>query len=222
MNGPREDEPLFLVGDYVTITRDARTRLVVAIGGDERAAGLLQTRGGFVSAAGPRGPYHRLPHSLAIEEQRQGATAAAHALLGAGFSVHLDPALNVLGTVGGDRQAAHRYLAQLAERARAADEDHEVAAVLSEIATPYEGLLPRLVETLIAAWAPWSERLRDTGRAPDPAHQLIAVTSRLSEHARRIEEIRNQAARKTAPPTTAPSAASVPSSSPSEPSVRRR
>lgn len=46
----RDDEPTFFALDYVTITRDPRTQLVVAIGGDPRAAGILQTAGGFHSA----------------------------------------------------------------------------------------------------------------------------------------------------------------------------
>ncbi|MCX5417681.1 hypothetical protein [Streptomyces sp. NBC_00059] len=46
----RDDEPTFFALDYVTITRDPRTQLVVAIGGDPRAAGFLQTAGGFHSA----------------------------------------------------------------------------------------------------------------------------------------------------------------------------
>ncbi|MGW3009594.1 hypothetical protein ACWC9R_12260 [Streptomyces sp. NPDC001219] len=89
MSVDREEEPRFFVLEYVTITRDPRTQLVVAIGGDERAAGILQTTGGFISAPGPRGPYHRQPHSLPVDQQRAGATAAAHALLLAGVSVHL-------------------------------------------------------------------------------------------------------------------------------------
>ncbi|MFC8644481.1 hypothetical protein ACWGNY_20145 [[Kitasatospora] papulosa] len=46
----RDDEPTFFALDYVAITRDPRTQLVVAIGGDPRAAGVLQTAGGFHSA----------------------------------------------------------------------------------------------------------------------------------------------------------------------------
>ncbi|WP_234432133.1 hypothetical protein [Streptomyces sp. NRRL S-378] len=74
-------EPDFLVLEYVTITKDPRTGLVVAIGGTERAADILQRTGGFLTAPGPRGDYHRLPHGLPIEQQRLKATAASHALL---------------------------------------------------------------------------------------------------------------------------------------------
>ncbi|MET8709601.1 hypothetical protein ACFXOL_06845 [Streptomyces californicus] len=92
----RDDEPTFFALDYVTITRDPRTQLVVAIGGDARAAGILQTAGGFYSAPVAGRDYHRLPHHPPVEHQRHGATAAAHALLLAAYSVHLDPALNTL------------------------------------------------------------------------------------------------------------------------------
>ncbi|MFF3364537.1 hypothetical protein [Streptomyces misionensis] len=47
-------EPDFFVLEYVTITKD-RTGLVVAIGGTEQAAGILQRTGGFLLAAGPAG-----------------------------------------------------------------------------------------------------------------------------------------------------------------------
>ncbi|MFH9562423.1 hypothetical protein [Streptomyces globisporus] len=116
----RDDESTFFALDYVTITRDPRTQLVVAIGGDPRAAGILQTAGGFHSAPSAGRDYHRLPHHMPVEHQRHGATAAAHALLLAGYSVHLDPSLNTLAAPDGDRQAARRYLDRLAERARAA------------------------------------------------------------------------------------------------------
>ncbi|GAA4781921.1 hypothetical protein [Streptomyces ziwulingensis] len=63
----------------------------MAIGGTEKAADILQRTGGFLSAPGPRGDYHRLPHGLPVEQQRRKATAASPALLAAGHSVHLDP-----------------------------------------------------------------------------------------------------------------------------------
>ncbi|MFF3556144.1 hypothetical protein ACFYXL_22380 [Streptomyces tsukubensis] len=142
MTGRFDDEPPFFVLDYITITRDPRTNLVVAVGGDERAAGLLQTHGRFLPASGPRGDYHRQPHDLSVEDQRQGATAAAHARLSVGFSVHLDPALNTLLPPDGDRQAAHRYLARLAERASSATCDREVAGVLTDIVAPARDCCP--------------------------------------------------------------------------------
>ncbi|MFD6989298.1 hypothetical protein [Streptomyces sp. NPDC059943] len=102
--------------EYLTVTKDPRTGLVVAIGGTEQAADTLQ-RTGFVNHPGPRGEYHRLPHGLTDDEQRLKATAASHALLAAGHSVHLDPALNALATPDRDREAALRHLAGLVERA---------------------------------------------------------------------------------------------------------
>lgn len=137
-----EDEPVFFDLNYVTATRDPRTQLVLAIGGDPRAAGILQTAGGFHSVSGAARDYHRLPHHLPGEEQRHGATAAAHALLLAGYGVHLDPSLNTLATPDGDRQAARRHLNGLESRARASETDRDVAVLLTEIAAPEEGVLP--------------------------------------------------------------------------------
>ncbi|MGW1974221.1 hypothetical protein [Streptomyces sp. NPDC001889] len=203
-------EPRFLVLDYVTITQDPRSRLVVAIGGDERAADILQATGHVVSAAVPRGPYHRQPHALPVEEQRQGATAAAHALLLAGFSVHLDPALNILGAPDGDLQAAHRYLQRLTERARATADDRAVAGLLTEIGAPL-GLLPRIGETLRSTWFVWLQRLKDSGQDTTPAEQLMDTTAGLARHTR---QIRNTAA--TRPATTPPRAvaAAAPTAAP--------
>ncbi|MEU9288342.1 hypothetical protein AB0D57_27485 [Streptomyces sp. NPDC048275] len=116
----RQTEPDFWVLEYVTITKDPRSGLVVAIGGTEKAADILQRTGGFLSAAGPRGDYHRLPHDLPVEQQRLKAATASHTLLAAGHSVHLDPALNALATPDGehegrgadrDRRPGHRAAA---------------------------------------------------------------------------------------------------------------
>ncbi|MEU4007249.1 hypothetical protein AB0H30_01965 [Streptomyces pseudogriseolus] len=101
----KQTEPDFWVLEYVTITKDPRTDLVVAIGGTDKAADILQRTGGFLSAPGPRGDYHRLPHGLPVEQQRRKATAASHALLAAGHSVRLDPTLNMLVAPDGEREA---------------------------------------------------------------------------------------------------------------------
>ncbi|MFI0743018.1 hypothetical protein ACH4PU_33845 [Streptomyces sp. NPDC021100] len=208
-----QEEPRFSVLGYITITRDRRTQLVVAIGGDDQAAGILQTLGGFVSAPGPRGPYHRQPHDLSLDRQRHGATAAAHGLLLAGFSVHLDPSLNTLSGHDGDRQAALRYLDQLTERARQAADDREIAAVLTEIAAPHEGLLPRIAQTLIATWAPWTQRLETAGKKPDLAEELMNTTSRLSSHAHVIATIRDKAATRPVPSASSPVSTALPATS---------
>ncbi|MEU0204301.1 MULTISPECIES: hypothetical protein [unclassified Streptomyces] len=131
-----QKEPDFWVLEYVTITKDARTGLVVAIGGTEMAADILQRTGGFLSAPGPRGDYHRLPHGLLIEQQRLRATTASHAPLAAGHSVHLDPALNMLAGPDGEREAALRYLARLTEQVAAAETSSQVAEVLTDRRQP--------------------------------------------------------------------------------------
>ncbi|MEU9246965.1 hypothetical protein [Streptomyces sp. NPDC048385] len=201
-------EPDFLVLEYITITQDVRTGLVVAIGGTEQAAGILQTAGGFLNAPGPRGEFHRLPRGLPIEQQRLKATAAAHTLLAAGYSVHLDPALNVHASPDGDRQATQRYLAQLADRAAHAASDDETAEVLTEIAAPAQGLLPLVSDIVIRAAAEWSERLSSTGHDTEPARQLLKATSRLNATAQQITLARNEAAHASARPPHLPPAAS--------------
>lgn len=70
----KQTEPDFWVLEYVTITKGPRTDLVVAIGATDKAADILQRTGGFLSAPGPRGDYHRLPHGLPVEQQRRKAT----------------------------------------------------------------------------------------------------------------------------------------------------
>ncbi|MEW1687415.1 hypothetical protein ACIQOF_27335 [Streptomyces sp. NPDC091265] len=143
---------------------------------------------------------------MPVEHQRHGATAAAHALLLAGYSVHVAPSLNTLAAPDGDRQAARRYLDRLTERARAAETDQGVAAVLAEIAAPEEGLLLQFLQSLISTWATWGERRREDG---------------LDDHARRITQIRNQAARHT-PPAAAPGMSVPPPAPSAAPSARRR
>ncbi|MFD9224872.1 hypothetical protein ACFWDI_33850 [Streptomyces sp. NPDC060064] len=201
-----EDELVSFDLNYVTITR-APHPVGPRHRRRPRAAGIVQTAGGFHSASGAARNYHRLPHHLPAEEQRHGATAAAHALLLAGYSVQLAPSPNTLTAPDGDRQAARRYLAQLESRARAAETDRDVAALLTEIAAPEEGVLAQAVRSLISTWATWGKRRREAGLDEEPAEQLMESTSSLSNHTRRITLIRDQAA----PHTTS-----------SAPSTRRR
>lgn len=213
----KQSEPDFWVLEYVTIAKDPRTDLVVAIGGTEKAAVILQRTGGFLSAAGPRGDYHRLPHGLPVEQQRLKATTASHALLAAGYSVHLDPALNMLATPDSERDAALRYLDRLAERVAAAGTSTEVAEVLTEIAAPVHGLLPLTREVVVRAWIAASDL---QGAAPGeesvPIAQLGDTARSLSEAARVILQARNHAARAAQRPATAPPPSRA------QPSVSRR
>ncbi|THC47335.1 hypothetical protein [Streptomyces sp. A1499] len=198
----KQTEPDFWVLEYVTVTKDPRTELVVAIGGTDKAADILQRAGGFLSAPGPRGDYHRLPHGLPVEEQRLKATAASHALLAAGHSVHFDPTLNMLVAPDGERKDALRYLAGLAERAAAASTSSEVAEVLTEVAAPVHGLLPLTREVVVRAWIAASaiQKAAPAGE-PDPLARLAGSTNSMSETARAILHARNHAAR---PAATAP------------------
>lgn len=70
--------------------------------------------------------------------------------------------------------------------------------MLSEIAAPHDGLLPRLVQTLIATWMPWTRRPENAGQDPALAERLMKTTSTLSNHARQLEQIRNATARSSA------------------------
>ncbi|GAA3500733.1 hypothetical protein GCM10019016_078400 [Streptomyces prasinosporus] len=203
-------EPDFWVLEYVTITKDPRTGLVVAIGGTEKAADILQRTGGFLSAPGPRGDYHRLPHGLPVEQQRLKATTASHALFAAGHSVHLDPALNALATPDSEHDAALRYLAHLAERVAAAETSEEIAEVLTEIAAPVHGLLPLTREVVVRAWIAASDlQGAAPGEEPEPLARLGDTASSMSQAAHVILRARNHAARVphpaalTPPPSTA-------------------
>ncbi|MET8658686.1 hypothetical protein [Streptomyces griseus] len=210
----KQHEPDFLALEYVTITKDPRTGLVVAIGGTEQAAGILQHSGGFLSGART---YHRLPHGLPFEQQRLKATTAAHALLAAGHSVHLDPALNMLATPDGDRDAALRYLGHLAERVAAAETGSQVAEVLTEIAAPANGLLPLTRQVVVRA-AVAARALEGTSSSdePDPIDRLLEITHSMSRAAQAILHARNHAAR-------APQKAPVPPpGTPQPPASRRR
>ncbi|MEV8351879.1 hypothetical protein ACFVTT_24445 [Streptomyces niveus] len=211
-------EPGFRVLEYVTLTKDPRTGLVVAIGGTKQVADILQ-RSGFLDTDGPRGPYHRLPHGLPVREQRLKATAASHALMSAGHSVYLDPALNAFATADGDREAALRYLAHLAEQAGQATSDTEVAEVLTAVAAPTTGLLPLVREVVVRAWVAWPPSADAAGIEAEPVAQLGGTTQMLSSAAARILHARNHAARTLAP--SAPSA-TTPTPQPSAPASRRR
>ncbi|MFE3901294.1 hypothetical protein ACFXPY_13280 [Streptomyces sp. NPDC059153] len=203
-------EPDFFVQDYSTITKDPRTELVVAIGGTERAADILQRAGGFLNAPTIGRDYHRLPHGLPVEQQRLKATAASHALLAAGHSVHLDPALNALTTPDGERETALRYLTQLSERASRAKSTTEIAEILTEIAGPTEGLLPLTREVVVRAWITCSRHLKTVDEDSEPASPLANTADTLSRATHQILFARNHAARapqKSAPATTPPSPA---------------
>ncbi|MFF8447688.1 hypothetical protein ACF06Q_08305 [Streptomyces leeuwenhoekii] len=212
----KQSEPDFWVLEYITITKDPRTGLVVALGGTQHAAGILQRAGGFLDVPGPRGDYHRLPHGLSAGQQRLQATAASHALLAAGYSVHLDPALNAFTSPDGDREAALRYLAQLSERAHHASSGAETAEVLTEIAGPDEGLLPLIRQVVVSAWITWSQRLAATAEDVEPAERLGETTDALSDAADRILLARNHAARtpgRPAPTTSSPARQPSPAAS---------
>ncbi|MFG3348659.1 hypothetical protein ACGF1Z_26815 [Streptomyces sp. NPDC048018] len=211
-------EPEFLLPHYVTITRDPRTQLVLAVGGDQRAAGILQATGGFTRHPGPSTHYHRQPVTMPVEQQRLQATAASYALLSAGYSTFLDPSLNVLATQDGDREATHRYLKYLAELARNTDEGPVLAAVLAEISAPETGVLPQLRDVLVSVWTSWGNQVPAEPRDGGPVERLIDVTDVLSNKAREVEELRTHAARS---PASATPASPLPPTAGPKPAARR-
>ncbi|MGV9883015.1 hypothetical protein [Streptomyces sp. NPDC003006] len=76
MNRSTDDEPPFVVLDYVTTPRDPKTQLVGAVGGDERAKGILQTVGSFILAARAPQPLPAAP--AAHHARRAAAPGRAH------------------------------------------------------------------------------------------------------------------------------------------------
>ena len=83
-------EPGSDVLEYVTITKDPHSELVVAVGGTEYAADFLQ-RESFLPVPGLRAGCHHLPHYLTPEVQRLCAIAAWRALRTDGFSAYSTP-----------------------------------------------------------------------------------------------------------------------------------
>lgn len=200
---PTTEEPEFLLPHYVTITRDPRTQLVLAVGGDQRAGGILQTTGGFTRHPGPSTHYHRQPVTMPVEQQRLQATAASYALLAAGYGTFLDPTLNVLTVQDEGREAARRYLTYLSELALNTTEGPVLAAVLAEISAPETGVLHQLRDVLVSVWTSWGNHVPAEPRDGGPVERLMDVTDVLSRKTREIEELRTHAARSPTSATTA-------------------
>ncbi|MGW3009593.1 hypothetical protein ACWC9R_12255 [Streptomyces sp. NPDC001219] len=89
--------------------------------------------------------------------------------------------------------------------------------MLTEIAAPHEGLLPRLVQTLIGTWATWTQRAETAGEDPALAEQLMDTTSSLSRHSWQIQQIRDRAAR--AHPSAQTPARRAPTAAPARPTA---
>ncbi|MFF8571618.1 hypothetical protein ACF06L_10365 [Streptomyces sp. NPDC015408] len=111
----------------------------------------------------------------------------------------------MLATPDGDRDAAMRYLTQLAERVSAAETSSKVAEVLTEVAAPVHGLLPLTREVIVRAWISASDlHGAAPGDEPEPLARLGSTANSMSEAARVILRARNHAARPAQPPATAP------------------
>ncbi|MEU3161203.1 hypothetical protein ACPCAJ_31915 [Streptomyces griseoincarnatus] len=121
----------------------------------------------------------------------------------------------MLATPDGDRDAALRYLTQLAERVTAAETSSAVAEVLTEVAAPVHGLLPLTREVIVRAWIASSDpQGAAPGNEPEPIARLGSTANSLSEAARVVLHARNHAARRTQPPATAPAPAAGRAQSP--------
>ncbi|CAM5717128.1 Golgi phosphoprotein 3 (GPP34) OS=Streptomyces microflavus OX=1919 GN=Smic_08570 PE=4 SV=1 [Streptomyces microflavus] len=211
-----QHEPDFLVLEYITVTKDPRTGLVVAIGGTQKAADILQRTGGFLSAAGHHGTYHRLPHGLPVEQQRLKATTASHALLAAGHNVHLDPALDMLPSRT-ETAMPPSATSAISPSGFCRQTSSQVAEVLTEIAAPVNGLLPLTREVVVrAALAARALEGTPPGDELDHIDRLGDITHSMSMAARVILHARNHTARA---PQKAPT---PPPSTPRPPGSRRR
>ncbi|MFE7116135.1 hypothetical protein ACFU99_12020 [Streptomyces sp. NPDC057654] len=120
---------------------------------------------------------------------------------------------------GGERDAALRYLARLAERASRAESGAQIAEVLTELAGPDQGVLPLVHEVLAGVQVAWSHRLDAPGADSEPVNRLGTTAEALARAADRLLRARNYAAR-TPQRSTAPAPPPGPAQPP--PSARRR
>jgi hypothetical protein len=136
---------------------------VVARGGDSLAQNLLD-HAGFAFANDWYGPRHRLPTSMAREEQAAVASHAAEMLRAARYTVDLDPALDRTQAAPAAR-SLDDHLLQLIDQIRGARSGGELGETVGRLLHPEHGVLERVREALEAA----SEQVTDLD---DEAHQL--------------------------------------------------
>ncbi|MGZ2361552.1 hypothetical protein LRE75_33555 [Streptomyces sp. 372A] len=114
--------------------------------------------------------------------------------------MHLDPVLNALATPDGDRDAALRYLAQLAERAAGAKTSSQVADVLTEICVPKSGLLTLTREVIVRAHLAAAEAQPATPTVePDPIARLTDIADSLTRATHVVGHVRDHAASHSTP-----------------------
>jgi len=151
-----------LADRFLTVYRDAHSEEVLARGGDDEARSILQHTG-FVPVTRVHETYHRSLTGLAENEEIRLATEAVARLRAVGYPVDCDPLFDT------DRRPA-RYqplgasVAHLAERIRQATRTDEVAAVLTELTAPHDGILDTVEQVLTAA----AEFHDGLGYAADP------------------------------------------------------
>ncbi|MFD8298817.1 hypothetical protein ACFV13_21630 [Streptomyces bauhiniae] len=179
---------------------------------EERAAGAVLYRAGFIPSVAPGSVHaYRLPLAMTDSaEQRLVVTGAFDMLQGEGFILAGDPDLLPPEPLHAqaDMSLGDR-LEHLAQTVRAATHTNEVAAALTELTAPGDGVLQRVAEILDAT-AGWWEGFGDTADHRHVKH-LSLIAADLNSHAIRLQAIRNDLAdRHTSHPNKAQAAAERP------------
>ncbi|MET7678977.1 hypothetical protein [Streptomyces sp. NPDC005423] len=161
----------------------------------ESAADAALHRAGFVPVVLFRERFHRLPSAMTnLVEQREMVTRAFDMLQAEGFDVSCDPDLldPSRPPPGGHGFSLGDRLGYLSESIQSAEHTSEVVAALSELTAPGDGVLQRVVESLITT-ADWWEGL---GEPVDPhyANRLRYITKKLDSYALEIRSMRGDLA----------------------------
>lgn len=177
---------------------------------EERAAASVLHRAGFVSAVAVGGePYYRLPSAMTDRaEQRRVVTRAYDMLQVEGFYPTCDPALldSSLPLARSPETGLGDHLGDLARSIQAATHTSEAVAPLSELTTPGDGVLPRVVE-ILGTTADWWESLGGTADHRYARH-LRNIADHIDAYTESLLAVRNDLAdRHSAHPHRAPSQA---------------
>ncbi len=188
---------------------------------EERAAGTVLHRAGFVPAVAFGGEHHyRLPSAMTDPaEQRLVVTRAFDMLQAEGFNLVCDPALldPSLPLARDHEMSLGDRLGHLAQSIPAATHTSEAVAPLSELTAPGDGVLQRVVEILDTT-ADWWEGFGDT-TDHRYADRLRLIAEDLDSYAVWLRAIRDDLAdRHTAHRSTARAQANRTAPSPTAPS----
>ncbi|WP_327255383.1 hypothetical protein [Streptomyces sp. NBC_01244] len=153
-----------LTARIVHIGRDPHSDEVLARGGDAEAESLLE-RSGFIPVHRGHDRFHRLPRGLEQDEQVRRARRAVAVLKAVGYAPQHDPEFASDVRLVYDLSLGAR-VAGLAEHIRAARHSQWVTAVITELVTPADGVLPAVTEVLHST----ADFLQGLGEEADPAH----------------------------------------------------